>query len=74
MNRILITRLLASRFLDIFPDLTGDERESSILALLAKLDAYSAFVENFADLIHMLYPIQDMKKLVITEIFTFLTS
>lgn len=74
VNRILITRLLASRFLDIFPDLTSEERESSILALLAKKDTYSAFVENFAELISMLYPIQDMKKLVITELFTFLTS
>lgn len=42
--------------------------------MLSKKDAYSAFVENLAELIHMLYPIQDMKKLVITEIFTFLTS
>ena len=43
VNRILITRLLASRFLDIFPDLTSEERESNMLALLAKKDNYPAF-------------------------------
>ena len=74
VNRLLITRLLASRFLDIFPDLTNEERESSLLALLAKKDNFSGFVETFAELIKMLYPIQEMKKLVITELFTFMTS
>ena len=43
VNRILVTRLLASRFLDIFPDLTSEERESNMLALLAKKDNYPAF-------------------------------
>ena len=74
VNRLLITRLLASRFLDIFPDLTNEERESSLLALLAKKDNFSGFVETFAELIKMLYPIQEMKTLVITELFTFMTS
>lgn len=74
VNRILITRLLASRFLDIFPDLTNDERESTMLTLLAKKENYSAFVDKFAELIKTLYPIQEMKTLVIGELFAFMTS
>lgn len=66
VNRIFITHLLASSFLDIFPDLTSEERDSTLLALLAKKDNYFAFVETFAELIKMLYPIQEMKTLVIT--------
>lgn len=74
VNRILLTRLLTSRFLNIFPDLTSEERESTLFALLVKKESLPGFVGAFADLIKTLYPIQEMKTMVLRELFNYMTS
>ena len=66
--------MLASRFSNIFPDLTNEESNSSLLALLAKKDCYSVFVETLTKLAIMLNPIEEMKTLIIYELFRNMTS
>ena len=67
VNRLLITRLLASRFLDIFPDLTNEERESSLLALLAKKDNFyvlSLKTKCYTSLVFYLFMVKQIKEIM----------